>query len=186
MDLSLSTSASFSAFLIAIPLCSPMSPQKNVSQKFGDFLGILLHKLSPFNDQLRHILNLSFDIASRRNNPSNRVKCLFFHKKRPYIQWYRAFSKAESQGFEPRVPLGTMVFKTIAFDHSANSPSSATHQRWYFEGDFHSSSITFYDFYDCKKSPLLKAIKSNKSWTLSFNDDNGLLTEISAWDNSSF
>lgn len=30
--------------------------------------------------------------------------------------------KAESQGFEPRVPFGTTVFKTVAFDHSANSP----------------------------------------------------------------
>ena len=37
----------------------------------------------------------------------------------------KPFSKAESQGFEPRVPCGTMVFKTIAFDHSANSPKFA-------------------------------------------------------------
>ncbi len=29
---------------------------------------------------------------------------------------------AESEGFEPPVPFGTMVFKTTAFDHSANSP----------------------------------------------------------------
>ncbi len=29
---------------------------------------------------------------------------------------------AESEGFEPPVPLGTTVFKTAAFDHSANSP----------------------------------------------------------------
>ena len=28
---------------------------------------------------------------------------------------------AESEGFEPPVPLGTPVFKTGAFDHSANS-----------------------------------------------------------------
>ena len=29
---------------------------------------------------------------------------------------------AESQGFEPWVPCGTTVFKTVAFVHSANSP----------------------------------------------------------------
>ena len=29
---------------------------------------------------------------------------------------------AEREGFEPPVPLGTMVFKTIAIDHSAISP----------------------------------------------------------------
>ena len=29
---------------------------------------------------------------------------------------------AESKGFEPLVPCGTTVFKTAAFDHSANSP----------------------------------------------------------------
>ncbi len=32
------------------------------------------------------------------------------------------FLFAESEGFEPPVPRGTMVFKTTAFDHSANSP----------------------------------------------------------------
>ena len=35
---------------------------------------------------------------------------------------------AESEGFEPPVPCGTMVFKTIAIDHSANSPA----QKYYF------------------------------------------------------
>ncbi len=34
----------------------------------------------------------------------------------------RAFF-AEREGFEPPVPLGTMVFKTTAFDHSAISPA---------------------------------------------------------------
>ncbi len=32
------------------------------------------------------------------------------------------FSFAENEGFEPPVPLGTIVFKTTAIDHSANSP----------------------------------------------------------------
>ena len=30
---------------------------------------------------------------------------------------------AERQGFEPRVPRGTTVFKTAAIDHSATSPN---------------------------------------------------------------
>ena len=32
------------------------------------------------------------------------------------------FFFAEREGFEPPVPLGTLVFKTSAFDHSAISP----------------------------------------------------------------
>ena len=32
------------------------------------------------------------------------------------------FLLAERQGFEPRVPRGTTVFKTAAIDHSAISP----------------------------------------------------------------
>ena len=32
------------------------------------------------------------------------------------------FPFAENKGFEPLVPLGTIVFKTTAIDHSANSP----------------------------------------------------------------
>ena len=33
-----------------------------------------------------------------------------------------AFCVAESEGFEPPDPLRSTVFKTAAFDHSANSP----------------------------------------------------------------
>ncbi len=32
---------------------------------------------------------------------------------------------AERQGFEPRVPRSTTVFKTAAIDHSATSPNSS-------------------------------------------------------------
>jgi hypothetical protein len=32
------------------------------------------------------------------------------------------FFPAERQGFEPRVPFSTTVFKTAAIDHSATSP----------------------------------------------------------------
>ena len=37
---------------------------------------------------------------------------------------YRDFlyDSAERQGFEPRVPRSTTVFKTAAIDHSATSP----------------------------------------------------------------
>ena len=35
--------------------------------------------------------------------------------------WYPRY--AEREGFEPPVPLGTLVFKTSAFDHSAISPN---------------------------------------------------------------
>ena len=34
------------------------------------------------------------------------------------------FLFAEREGFEPPVPLGTTVFKTAAFDHSAISPGA--------------------------------------------------------------
>ena len=35
---------------------------------------------------------------------------------------YSAFSVAESVGFEPTEAFTSMVFKTTAFDRSANSP----------------------------------------------------------------
>ena len=35
---------------------------------------------------------------------------------------YSAFSMAESVGFEPTEAFTSMVFKTTAFDRSANSP----------------------------------------------------------------
>ena len=37
-----------------------------------------------------------------------------------YFITYKYF--AERQGFEPRVPRSTTVFKTAAIDHSATSP----------------------------------------------------------------
>ena len=45
---------------------------------------------------------------------------------------------AERQGFEPRVPRGTTVFKTAAIDHSATSPKllfSKAMQRYGFFSD---------------------------------------------------
>ena len=39
---------------------------------------------------------------------------------------------AERQGFEPRVPRGTTVFKTAAIDHSATSPKLLSKGKPYF------------------------------------------------------
>ena len=43
----------------------------------------------------------------------------FINKTKSPTKICEAF--AESEGFEPPVPCGTMVFKTTAIDHSANS-----------------------------------------------------------------
>ena len=47
----------------------------------------------------------------------------FLHKKRNLLKISR-FLKcfAEREGFEPPVPLGTVVFKTTVIDHSTISP----------------------------------------------------------------
>ena len=45
------------------------------------------------------------------------------------------FLLAERQGFEPRVPRGTTVFKTAAIDHSATSPELFVRVALFFKGD---------------------------------------------------
>ncbi len=54
-------------------------------------------------------------------NSSAYENCVFnaseLKKPRTIVQ---GFCFAEGEGFEPPVPLGTTVFKTAAFDHSAN------------------------------------------------------------------
>ena len=42
---------------------------------------------------------------------------------------------AERQGFEPRVPRSTTVFKTAAIDHSATSPKPLFSEVLPFESD---------------------------------------------------
>ena len=42
---------------------------------------------------------------------------------------------AERQGFEPRVPRGTTVFKTAAIDHSATSPKLFLRVALFFKSD---------------------------------------------------
>lgn len=39
---------------------------------------------------------------------------------------------AERQGFEPRVPCSTTVFKTAAIDHSATSPKNFFFKKCFF------------------------------------------------------
>ena len=39
---------------------------------------------------------------------------------------------AERQGFEPRVPRSTTVFKTAAIDHSATSPKNFLFEKCFF------------------------------------------------------
>ena len=41
---------------------------------------------------------------------------------------------AERQGFEPRVPRSTTVFKTAAIDHSATSPKLFLRVALFFKG----------------------------------------------------
>ena len=55
------------------------------------------------------------------NNEPDYDSANFIKTKKPCI--HKAFQlSAENVGFEPTVPCGTPVFKTGAFDHSANSP----------------------------------------------------------------
>ena len=56
--------------------------------------------------------------------PKPSIKQAYFgfgHKKTSALRWFSVVL-AEKEGFEPPVPLGTLVFKTSAFDHSAISP----------------------------------------------------------------
>ena len=47
------------------------------------------------------------------------------HKKQKSCKsWDLQDSVAEREGFEPPVPLGTTVFKTVVIDHSTISPSN--------------------------------------------------------------
>ena len=44
------------------------------------------------------------------------------NKKRKKFKTNFFFEVAEREGFEPPVPLGTVVFKTTVIDHSTISP----------------------------------------------------------------
>ena len=50
--------------------------------------------------------------------------CVHQSHKNPVKHYFTGFYYffAERQGFEPRVPRSTTVFKTAAIDHSATSP----------------------------------------------------------------
>ena len=80
------------------------------------------------------------------------------------------FLLAERQGFEPRVPRGTTVFKTAAIDHSATSPKlfckSASFQKrckdTYYFLIYKFSTIYFYLFtiliYSYKKCTFVHSL----------------------------
>ncbi len=51
---------------------------------------------------------------------------------------------AERQGFEPRVPLGTTVFKTAAIDHSATSPKLYDESRAKIQLYFLSTIVSYF------------------------------------------
>ncbi|WP_225226473.1 hypothetical protein, partial [Phocaeicola intestinalis] len=57
------------------------------------------------------------------------------------------------QGFEPRVPRGTTVFKTAAIDHSATSPKRfsrcASFQKRCKGTDYFQFGKYFITFFDC-------------------------------------
>ena len=44
-----------------------------------------------------------------------------------FTHTHHSFLNAEEEGFEPPVPLGTPVFKTGAFDHSATPPTRSSY-----------------------------------------------------------
>ena len=49
---------------------------------------------------------------------------------------------AVGQGFEPREPLGSTVFKTAAFDHSAISPISYNFKILYYTVYFNNKNLS--------------------------------------------
>ena len=54
--------------------------------------------------------------------PTGLEPILFWTKTRRVANYTMGQYYAEDVGFEPTVPCGTTVFKTAAFDHSANLP----------------------------------------------------------------
>ena len=60
----------------------------------------------------------------------------------------KALYRAERQGFEPRVPRGTTVFKTAAIDHSATSPIL-------FENTHFSKALQRYRYFLNTQNPSL-------------------------------
>ena len=69
------------------------------------------------------------DTKTLGNNKARAWESLGFAHKKRLCQHFDTtsffvlqFFPAERQGFEPRVPRSTTVFKTAAIDHSATSP----------------------------------------------------------------
>ena len=77
-------------------------------------------KIKAVFDVCKLIWLFYFKINSGYRSNSCLISSIQENKKGPASA--RPFISAESEGFEPPVPLGTTVFKTAAIDHSANSP----------------------------------------------------------------
>ena len=83
---------------------------------------------------------LSFDGKKCRTPKLNRIFDLFPNidkglgklKRGQLNEIFQLSPTAESEGFEPPVRCRTMVFKTTAFDHSANSPKRAQRYTYIF------------------------------------------------------
>ena len=70
---------------------------------------------------------------------------------------------AERQGFEPRVPRGTTVFKTAAIDHSATSPKLLfTSPKLLLEVLCFSKAMQRYGFFSDMQIFKKKNIKNNE------------------------
>ena len=67
---------------------------------------------------------------------------------------------AERQGFEPRVPRGTTVFKTAAIDHSATSPKNFLFEKYFLPES--GAKVRFYF-----KTAILLGEKNKKHYIFS-------------------
>ena len=65
-----------------------------------------------------------------RSTSSNRVRSVSYEAKKEPLR----LQFAEGEGFEPPVPLGTTVFKTVVIDHSTIPPKRQKSGRWHFCG----------------------------------------------------
>ena len=69
------------------------------------------------------------------------------------IYWFSAFI-AERQGFEPRVPRSTTVFKTAAIDHSATSPKYVFKDAFLLKRCKDTNHFLFYKLFCAKKRTI--------------------------------
>ena len=104
------------------PLCGLTLRAVVATSRFGHpwTLTTLVHPCTSFDFLPAHASRIwSSDPRLRR--PGVQIQTFRRYKKEA-PDGTSLFYMAESEGFEPPDPLGSMVFKTTAFDHSASSP----------------------------------------------------------------